>query len=186
MTERIQKRIAFGYKRNALSRIEVNLPQAMTVKLIFELYADGKSLQSISTKLGVCNIPSPYNNPKWGKQAIFYHMIDQSLNRMGEVKDCIKNYGMIIVDECHHVLVTRPVEDFHGKDITALQETLSILKTAGLCLVFKSNIHQKFAVMDQKIVWHGSINLMSFGNAEESIMRLESYNIANELIKSLH
>ncbi len=27
----------------------------------------------------------------------------QSLNRMGEVKECVKNYGMIIVDECHHV-----------------------------------------------------------------------------------
>ena len=27
----------------------------------------------------------------------------QSLNRLGEVKDCVKNYGMIIVDECHHI-----------------------------------------------------------------------------------
>lgn len=27
----------------------------------------------------------------------------QSLNKMGEVKDCVKNYGMIIVDECHHI-----------------------------------------------------------------------------------
>lgn len=27
----------------------------------------------------------------------------QSLNRMGEVKGCIKNYGLVIVDECHHV-----------------------------------------------------------------------------------
>jgi len=45
---------------------------------------------------------------------------------------------------------------------------------------------KKLAVIDQKIVWYGSINLMSFGNAEESIMRIESYNIANELIKSLH
>ena len=27
----------------------------------------------------------------------------QSLNRMGEVKECVKNYGMVIVDECHHV-----------------------------------------------------------------------------------
>ncbi|MGD9161583.1 MAG: DEAD/DEAH box helicase family protein [Desulfobacteraceae bacterium] len=26
----------------------------------------------------------------------------QSMGRMGEVKDCIKNYGMIIADECHH------------------------------------------------------------------------------------
>lgn len=27
----------------------------------------------------------------------------QSLYRMGEVKECVNNYGMIIVDECHHV-----------------------------------------------------------------------------------
>ena len=26
----------------------------------------------------------------------------QSLSRLGEVKDCVKNYGMIIADECHH------------------------------------------------------------------------------------
>ncbi|MGM0451862.1 MAG: TOTE conflict system archaeo-eukaryotic primase domain-containing protein, partial [Thermodesulfobacteriota bacterium] len=26
----------------------------------------------------------------------------QSLSRQGEVKDCVKNYGMIIADECHH------------------------------------------------------------------------------------
>jgi len=25
----------------------------------------------------------------------------QSLNRGGEVKECVKNYGMVIVDECH-------------------------------------------------------------------------------------
>lgn len=39
------------------------------------------------------------------------------------------------------------------------------------------------SVIDQRIVWYGSINLLSFGSAEESIMRLESPNIANELIK---
>jgi len=55
----------------------------------------------------------------------------------------------------------------------------------GISIVFKSNIHQKFAVIDQKIVWYGSINLLSFGSAEESIMRLENLNIANELIKSV-
>ena len=41
-----------------------------------------------------------------GKQAL-NGVIDiavmQSLNRMGEVKECAKDYGMVIVDECHHV-----------------------------------------------------------------------------------
>lgn len=83
------------------------------------------------------------------------------------------------------VVVTRPVIDFKGKDMTTVQDTLDLLKSVGVSVIYKSNIHQKFAVIDQRIVWYGSINLLSFGNAEESIMRLESPNIANELIKSI-
>jgi len=52
-------------------------------------------------------------------------------------------------------------------------------------IVSKSQIHQKYAVIDQRLVWYGSINILSFGNAEESIMRLDSPNIANELIWSM-
>jgi len=83
------------------------------------------------------------------------------------------------------VVVTRPIEDSQGKETTALQGTLALLKDAGVTLVYRTNIHQKFAVMEQRILWYGSINLLSFGNAEESIMRLDSPNIAYELIKSI-
>jgi hypothetical protein len=51
--------------------------------------------------------------------------------------------------------------------------------------VFKSKIHQKFAVIDGKIIWYGSINLLSFGHAKESIMRLLSGNISYELTKNI-
>ncbi|MCW0483833.1 TOTE conflict system archaeo-eukaryotic primase domain-containing protein [Gaoshiqia sediminis] len=83
------------------------------------------------------------------------------------------------------VVLTRPAEDFKDKDLIAWKTALNFLKSSGIVVVFKSNIHQKFAVMDEKIVWYGSINLLSFGSAEESIMRLESSNIANELIRSI-
>jgi superfamily II DNA or RNA helicase len=81
-------------------------------------------------------------------------------------------------------IITRPANDF--KDKPALEEVLGLLKAAGVNLVCKSNIHQKFAVIDQKIVWYGSVNLLSFGRAEESIMRLNSSNIASELIRSIN
>ncbi len=83
------------------------------------------------------------------------------------------------------IVVTRPAEDFKDKDLTAWRGAIDFLRKAGVVVVFKSNIHQKFAVMDEKIVWYGSINLLSFGSSEESIMRLESLNIANELIRSI-
>ncbi len=79
--------------------------------------------------------------------------------------------------------MTRPPEDFKEKDGAALRETLKTLDSSGVCVVFRSKIHQKFAVIDQKIVWYGSINLLSYGVVEESLMRLESPNIANELTK---
>jgi len=83
------------------------------------------------------------------------------------------------------LVVTRPKEDFTPKDHAALQRSLNLLTSNGVGVVFKTNIHQKFAVMDQKIVWYGSINLLSYGSAQESIMRIESSNIANELMKSI-
>jgi len=50
----------------------------------------------------------------------------------------------------------------------------------------KSRIHQKFAVMDQHIVWYGSINLLSYGISDESIMRIDSVDIAGELLRSIN
>jgi hypothetical protein len=87
-----------------------------------------------------------------------------------------------------HILitvVTRPKEDFPKKDHPVLQKALDLLTRSGVNIIYKSNIHQKFAIMDQKIVWYGSINLLSYGRAQESIMRIEGSNIANELIKSI-
>ena len=82
-------------------------------------------------------------------------------------------------------VVTRPASDFKNTNIPVLREVLDLLQNAGIRLVYKSNIHQKFAVVDRRIVWYGSINLLSFGSAEESIMRLDSPNIAHELMKGV-
>lgn len=82
-------------------------------------------------------------------------------------------------------VLTRSAEDFQNKDLTAWNEAIEYIKTSGNHLVYKPNIHQKFAIIDQKIVWYGSINLLSYGSAEESMMRIESNKIAYELIGSI-
>jgi len=99
----------------------------------------------------------------------------RTLQMMQHLKIVLENKAKVIV-------ITRPLGDFKDKNTSALQGALDVLRVAGVSLVFKSNIHQKYAVIDQRIVWYGSINLLSFGSAEESIMRLDSPNIANELI----
>lgn len=82
-------------------------------------------------------------------------------------------------------VVIRPAADFENNDLTAWHEATRQIETAGIHLAFRTNIHQKFAIIDQKIIWYGSINLLSYGSAEESMMRIESNKIAYELMGSL-
>jgi superfamily II DNA or RNA helicase len=82
-------------------------------------------------------------------------------------------------------IVTRPAEDFIGKFKNTFEESIHAMIEAGITLIFKRKIHQKFAIIDHKTVWYGSINLLSFGYSEESVMRIVSGSIASELTESL-
>ena len=102
----------------------------------------------------------------------------RALFMMKQLESVLQKNGKVII-------VTRPVDDFKEKDRAALQEVFDLLKTPGADLIARSHIHLKFAVVDQRIVWYGSINLLSFGSAEENIMRIDSPTIANELLRSI-
>ena len=93
--------------------------------------------------------------------------------------------GAAVSNRVKVTLLTRPIEEFKGKNVAAFEDVLKMLINAGVNVIFKSNLHQKFAIIDQRIVWYGSINLLSFGSVEESIMRLENPNIADELMRSI-
>ena len=70
-------------------------------------------------------------------------------------------------------IITRPEGDYKEKDRFVFSDMVDSIRLTGANLIFKLNIHQKFAIVDQQqIVWYGSINLLSFGSSEESIMRL--------------
>ncbi len=83
-------------------------------------------------------------------------------------------------------VITRPIEDYksdiHKKRV---QECINLLEQWECKIMFRTMIHQKFSIIDKKLIWYGSINFLSFGNSEESIMRLESADIAGELMDSV-
>jgi superfamily II DNA or RNA helicase len=94
---------------------------------------------------------------------------------IGALEGCMSSGAALTV-------VTRPVSDYAEKDAGRVSGIISFLLDKGISVAEKSKTHQKFAVIDGQIVWYGSINLLSFGGAEESIMRLDSASIANELM----
>jgi len=63
---------------------------------------------------------------------------------------------------------------------------MEMLMKHGIVVKTKDRIHQKFAIIDQRTIWYGSINLLSYGESEESIMRIENMDIAAELVGTLN
>lgn len=87
-----------------------------------------------------------------------------------------------IINKVNITIVTRALEDFKTESRQVFEDLAEYLKNTGIKVIHKANIHQKFTLIDQNIVWYGSVNFLSFGSADESIMRLESYEIASELL----
>ncbi len=98
------------------------------------------------------------------------------------VRQMIMQLSSAAINGTAMTVITRPPEDFTGEGCKTVYELARLLNTANIKVVFKTKMHQKYVIIDQKIVWYGSVNFLSYGFGEESVMRLESYEIASELL----
>ena len=105
--------------------------------------------------------------------------------RMSRLKNLQQLLGEAANNGAKITVITRPANEFTGENKIAAEECIKLLESIGVSVRFKSNIHQKFTVIDTKTVWYGSVNFLSYGSAEESIMRFDSYDIAGELIDAI-
>jgi superfamily II DNA or RNA helicase len=90
-----------------------------------------------------------------------------------------------ILNGARVAVVTRPAEAFSPETQTKVAALIGELENGGVKVILKDNIHQKFAVIDYRIVWYGSINFLSYGKSEESVMRFENEDVAGELLEGL-
>jgi hypothetical protein len=80
------------------------------------------------------------------------------------------------------IIITRPAESYKESEQPSITGLLQSLSDFGFHVITKQSVNQRFAVIDQNIVWYGSVNLLSYGSAEENIMRFENVEIAGELL----
>lgn len=80
-------------------------------------------------------------------------------------------------------VVTRDPETLPASSRSAAETAIRMLRLLRVEVICREGIHQKYAVMDSSVVWYGSVNLLSFGASQESIMRLVSSSIARALLR---
>jgi hypothetical protein len=82
-------------------------------------------------------------------------------------------------------MVTRPPENYGAEAGATVAACIAHLRSAGMKVTERAAIHQKFVLIDKRIVWYGSLNLLSYGASEESLMRLASREVAAELERTI-
>lgn len=83
------------------------------------------------------------------------------------------------------MVITRPPENFKESERETVIQNAEYLNQYGIRIKFKSDFHQKFVIADQNVVWYGSVNFLSFGTHEESVMRFENCDIAGQLMDTV-
>jgi superfamily II DNA or RNA helicase len=71
----------------------------------------------------------------------------------------------------------------YGKS-EARMALMSQLHDAGFNIELVEQCYERYAVIDNNIVWYGSVNLLSKEDIEDNIMRVESKEIAAELLET--
>jgi len=105
--------------------------------------------------------------------------------RKGRITQLMRFLTEAVLNGISVTVVTRPPEDFKKKDCETVEKNISTLQEYGAKVVTKSGFHQKFTVIDGEVVWYGSVNFLSFGISEESIMRFTNADIAGQLMDTV-
>lgn len=159
--KRLKGYASIGYKTKTETRTHVSADVIYDGKSFYPVYK-----QDLEDAMHEIRIVSPF----------------MRRNRLQSMKPllekCVQNRTRVIV-------TTRPPEDFTDNNKSQTQENLSFLQALGVQIDLRSGFHQKFTIVDQKIVWYGSVNFLSFGTAEESLMRFESTDIAGVLLDTV-
>lgn len=68
-------------------------------------------------------------------------------------------------------------------DPVDLHELVKDMKNAGITVVLTESTNEHYAVMDQKLVWHGGVNLLGKEDVWDNLIRVESVKAAAELME---
>ncbi len=71
-------------------------------------------------------------------------------------------------------ILTRPPEEFGGGSSDEVAELVQALRGLGSTVDMRTRMHEKIAILDGRILWHGSLNILSHRDTHESMLRLES------------
>ena len=80
-------------------------------------------------------------------------------------------------------VVTLNPEGYPEEKIEDTKNLVQILENYAVRVKIQDYMHEHFAIIDDQIVWYGSVNLLSRAKGDDNLMRIESKDAAQELLE---
>ena len=80
------------------------------------------------------------------------------------------------------VITTNPEEVVYG-NADVYYALINEMQQVGINVVMKAEIEERFAVMDDELVWHGGMNLLGKEDIWDNLMRIKDHHVAAELLE---
>ena len=81
------------------------------------------------------------------------------------------------------MVITLNPERYPEEKIEDTKRLVEILKNCGVRIKLQEHMHEHFAIIDEEIVWYGSMNFLSRAKADDNLMRVKSKDAAQELLE---
>lgn len=80
-------------------------------------------------------------------------------------------------------VLCKPPGEFGGGSTEDVAAVLQRLREGGIAVDLRAKMHEKIAILDGDILWHGSLNVLSHRNTTESMLRIRAPGVCQELAK---
>ena len=80
------------------------------------------------------------------------------------------------------VITTEPDQVVYG-NVDMCYELIQEMKQAAIHVVTKAEVEERFAVIDDELVWHGGMNLLGKEDVWDNLMRIKDHQVAAELLE---
>lgn len=98
----------------------------------------------------------------------------------------VKRFLNLIPENIRIIIVTRDQFSFKPQVWDKASKAVKLLEENGATVILRPKVYQRYAVIDQNILWYGGINFLGFEKAANGTMRLCSAELAKELVGKIH
>lgn len=81
------------------------------------------------------------------------------------------------------VIHIKDADSFEPKYQAGVREAITMLEQVGITVTKHKDLQQRYAVIDESIVWYGSVDFLAFGRRDTDVLRFENADIAGELLE---